>query len=81
MMCVVGCPQATLSSYANLTALQNLPAATIGATATTVNQAGPNGADRLPPNGDYLESSTLNRQAESPRSMHAGSLKTAVSPK
>jgi exo-1,4-beta-D-glucosaminidase len=43
----VGSPQATMSSYANLTALQSLPQATVGATATTVNQAGPNGADRL----------------------------------
>jgi exo-1,4-beta-D-glucosaminidase len=42
-----GQPQATLSSYANLTALQSLPQADIGASATTVNQAGPNGADRL----------------------------------
>jgi exo-1,4-beta-D-glucosaminidase len=42
-----GSPQASMSSYANLTALQSLPTATIGATATTVNQAGPNGADRL----------------------------------
>src|SRR5204863_8466280 len=43
----IGSPQASMSSYANLTALQSLPQATIGATATTVNQAGPNGADRL----------------------------------
>jgi exo-1,4-beta-D-glucosaminidase len=43
----IGSPQATMKSYANLTALQSLPQATIGATATTVNQAGPNGADRL----------------------------------
>jgi exo-1,4-beta-D-glucosaminidase len=43
----LGSPQATMSSYANLTALQSLPQATVGATATTVNQAGPNGADRL----------------------------------
>jgi exo-1,4-beta-D-glucosaminidase len=43
----LGNPQATMMSYANLTALQSLPQATIGATATTVNQVGPNGADRL----------------------------------
>jgi exo-1,4-beta-D-glucosaminidase len=43
----LGSPQATMTSYANLTALQSLPQATVGATATTVNQAGPNGADRL----------------------------------
>ena len=43
----LGNPQATMSSYANLTTLHSLPQATIGATATTVNQAGPNGADRL----------------------------------
>jgi exo-1,4-beta-D-glucosaminidase len=42
-----GHPQASMKSYANLTALQSLPQATVGATATTVNQAGPNGADRL----------------------------------
>jgi exo-1,4-beta-D-glucosaminidase len=41
-----GSPQASMTSYANLTALQSLPQATVGATATTVNQAGPNGADR-----------------------------------
>ena len=41
-----GSPQASMRSYANLTALQSLPQATIGAAATTVNQAGPNGADR-----------------------------------
>jgi exo-1,4-beta-D-glucosaminidase len=43
----LGSPQASMKSYANLTALQSLPQATIGATATTVSQAGPNGADRL----------------------------------
>jgi exo-1,4-beta-D-glucosaminidase len=43
----IGSPQATMKSYANLTALQSLPQATIGASATTVTQAGPNGADRL----------------------------------
>jgi exo-1,4-beta-D-glucosaminidase len=43
----IGSPQASMKSYANLTALQSLPQATVGATATTVTQAGPNGADRL----------------------------------
>jgi exo-1,4-beta-D-glucosaminidase len=43
----VGSPQAAVRSYATLTALQTLPQATTGATAMTVNQAGPNGADRL----------------------------------
>ncbi len=43
----IGSPQATIKSYANLTALQSLPQATVAATATTVNQAGPAGADRL----------------------------------
>ncbi len=41
-----GSPQASMRSYANLKSLQTLSQATIGATATTVNQAGPNGADR-----------------------------------
>jgi len=43
----LGSPQASMKSYANLTALQSLPQATVTASATTVNQAGPNGADRL----------------------------------
>ena len=43
----LGSPQASLSSYADLTALQGLPQATVGASATTVTQPGPNGADRL----------------------------------
>jgi exo-1,4-beta-D-glucosaminidase len=43
----LGSPQASMKSYANLTALQSLPQATVGATATTVSQPGPNGADRL----------------------------------
>jgi exo-1,4-beta-D-glucosaminidase len=43
----LGSPQATMSSYANLTALKSLAPATVGATATTVSQAGPAGADRL----------------------------------
>jgi exo-1,4-beta-D-glucosaminidase len=42
-----GSPQASMRSYANLTALQGLPEATVGATATTVTQAGPAGADRM----------------------------------
>ncbi|OLE22226.1 MAG: beta-mannosidase [Catenulispora sp. 13_1_20CM_3_70_7] len=42
-----GDPQATMTSYANLTALRNLPAATVSATATTTGHAGPNGADKL----------------------------------
>jgi exo-1,4-beta-D-glucosaminidase len=43
----LGSPQASMSSYANLKALQSLPQAAIGASATTLNQAGPNGSDRL----------------------------------
>jgi exo-1,4-beta-D-glucosaminidase len=43
----IGQPQATVTTYANMTALRNLPQATISATATTTNQAGPAGADRL----------------------------------
>jgi exo-1,4-beta-D-glucosaminidase len=43
----LGNPQASLSSYANLTALQSLPQASVSATATTVAQSGPGGADRL----------------------------------
>jgi exo-1,4-beta-D-glucosaminidase len=42
----IGNPQATLTSYANLTALQNLPAATVRADAHTVRAVGPGGADR-----------------------------------
>ncbi|WP_194926366.1 glycosyl hydrolase 2 galactose-binding domain-containing protein [Catenulispora pinisilvae] len=42
-----GNPQATMSSYANLSALQKLPAATVSATASTKSQPGPNGADSL----------------------------------
>ncbi|GIH20367.1 glycoside hydrolase family 2 protein [Rugosimonospora africana] len=42
----IGNPQATMKSYANLTALKNLPTAAIGASATTVSQPGPAGADR-----------------------------------
>jgi len=43
----LGSPQASMTSYANLKALQSLPQATVSATAATVTQAGPNGADRL----------------------------------
>jgi exo-1,4-beta-D-glucosaminidase len=43
----LGSPQASMTSYANLQALQSLPQATVSASATTVSQAGPNGADRL----------------------------------
>jgi exo-1,4-beta-D-glucosaminidase len=43
----IGSPQATVKSYANLQALQSLPQAAVTATATTVSQAGPAGADRL----------------------------------
>ncbi|MBO0868314.1 MAG: beta-mannosidase, partial [Micromonosporaceae bacterium] len=43
----IGSPQASVKSYANLQALQSLPPATVSATATTVSQDGPAGADRL----------------------------------
>jgi exo-1,4-beta-D-glucosaminidase len=42
-----GNPQATMTTYANLKALQSLPQATVSATATTSAQPGPNGSDRL----------------------------------
>jgi len=42
----LGQPQGTLSQYANLQALQTLPQSSVSATASTVNQAGPDGADR-----------------------------------
>jgi exo-1,4-beta-D-glucosaminidase len=42
----LGQPQGTLSQYANLTGLQTLPASSVTATSSTVNQAGPDGADR-----------------------------------
>jgi exo-1,4-beta-D-glucosaminidase len=42
----LGQPQGTLSQYANLTGLQTLPASLVSATASTVSQAGPDGADR-----------------------------------
>src|SRR5262249_55722263 len=41
-----GQPQGTVSQYANLTSLQTLPASSVSATASTVSQAGPAGADR-----------------------------------
>jgi exo-1,4-beta-D-glucosaminidase len=42
----LGQPQGTLSTYADLTGLQTLPASSVSATASTVSQAGPAGADR-----------------------------------
>jgi exo-1,4-beta-D-glucosaminidase len=42
----LGQPQGTLSQYANLTGLQSLPQSSVTATASTVSQAGPDGADR-----------------------------------
>src|SRR5690242_19706487 len=42
----LGQPQGTVSQYANLTGLQTLPQSSVTATASTVNQAGPGGADR-----------------------------------
>jgi len=42
----LGQPQGSLSQYANLTGLQALPQSSVSATASTVNQAGPDGADR-----------------------------------
>ena len=42
----LGSPVGTVSQYANLTGLQTLPASSIMATSSTVNQAGPDGADR-----------------------------------
>ncbi|WP_370153579.1 beta-mannosidase [Streptacidiphilus sp. EB129] len=43
----IGQPQATMTQYANLKALQSLPQATVTATANSTDQAGPNGSDRL----------------------------------
>jgi exo-1,4-beta-D-glucosaminidase len=43
----IGQPQASMSSYSNLKALQSLPQASITATATTTSQPGPAGSDRL----------------------------------
>jgi exo-1,4-beta-D-glucosaminidase len=42
----LGQPQGAVSQYANLTSLQTLPASSVSATASTVSQAGPAGADR-----------------------------------
>ena len=42
----LGQPVGTVSTYANLTGLQTLPQTSVTASATTINQAGPNGADR-----------------------------------
>src|SRR5262249_2493256 len=42
----LGQPQGSISKYANLTGLQTLPASSVSATASTVSQAGPDGADR-----------------------------------
>src|SRR6516225_4690781 len=42
----LGQPQGTVSQYANLTGLQTLPQSSVSATASTVNQAEPDGADR-----------------------------------
>jgi hypothetical protein len=41
----IGQPQGVISTNANLTGLQTLPAGSISATASTVHQAGPAGAD------------------------------------
>ncbi|WP_042414514.1 glycosyl hydrolase 2 galactose-binding domain-containing protein, partial [Streptacidiphilus anmyonensis] len=43
----IGQPQASMSSYANLTALRGLAPATVSVTAATSAQAGPNGSDKL----------------------------------
>ena len=42
----LGQPNGTLSQYANLQALQTLPTSSVSATATTITQPGPDGADR-----------------------------------
>src|SRR5579859_556183 len=42
----LGQPQGTMNQYANLQALHTLPTSSITATASTVDQAGPDGADR-----------------------------------
>src|SRR5262249_4394285 len=42
----LGQPQGTLSQYATLPGLKTLPQSAVSATASTVNQAGPDGADR-----------------------------------
>jgi exo-1,4-beta-D-glucosaminidase len=41
----LGEPSAVMSSYANLQSLRQLPASSVSATASTVQQAGPDGAD------------------------------------
>ncbi|WP_051944491.1 glycoside hydrolase family 2 protein [Streptacidiphilus rugosus] len=43
----IGQPQASMSSWANLKALQNLSPASVSVIATTSGQAGPDGSDRL----------------------------------
>ncbi|RAG87143.1 beta-mannosidase [Streptacidiphilus pinicola] len=43
----IGQPQASMNSYANLTALRGLAPATVSVSATTSSQAGPNGSDKL----------------------------------
>src|SRR5579875_3340604 len=43
----LGQPQATMTQYADLTGLRTLPQGGVSATAATVDQAGPAGADRL----------------------------------
>ncbi|MFI9381723.1 glycosyl hydrolase 2 galactose-binding domain-containing protein [Kutzneria sp. NPDC052558] len=43
----LGNPQATMSSYADLTGLKSLAKATVSATASTTAAAGPDGADRV----------------------------------
>jgi len=42
----LGQPVGTVNQYANLTGLQALPHSAVTATSSTVNQAGPDGADR-----------------------------------
>ncbi|MYS23070.1 exo-1,4-beta-D-glucosaminidase [Streptomyces sp. DvalAA-14] len=42
----IGEPQATMTQYGNLTALKNLPTATLSATAAVSSNAGPAGADK-----------------------------------
>ena len=42
----LGQPQGVISTYANLTSLQTLPQSSVTATAATVSQPGPDGADR-----------------------------------
>jgi exo-1,4-beta-D-glucosaminidase len=42
----LGQPVGTVNQYANLTGLQTLPQSSVTATSSTVNQPGPDGADR-----------------------------------